>query len=100
MACREHPWSLPLISANWPFTASSLEKVFTIFWFPMVSSIRDVCSPRISDCSLNMEYVLVAMNLATRKDTGVMHTTTRAMGTLVTIMKTRVPRMVSTPVNS
>ena len=29
-----------------------------------------------------------------------MHTTTSAMGTLVASMKTRVPRMVSTPVNS
>ena len=42
----------------------------------------------------------MAINLATRKDTGVIHTTTNAMGTLVTIMKIRVPIMVSTPVKS
>ena len=47
-----------------------------------------------------MEYVLVAINFATRKETGVMHTTTRAMGTLVTSMKISVPMMVSTPVKS
>ena len=47
-----------------------------------------------------MEKVLVAMNLATKKETGVMHTTTSAMGTLVAIMNIRVPPMVSTPVKS
>ena len=47
-----------------------------------------------------MEKVLVAINLATKKETGVMHTTTSAMGTLVAIMNIRVPPMVSTPVKS
>ena len=100
IAFREHFSSLPLISANCSLTAFSLEKVFTIFWLPTISSIREVCSPLVSDCSLNMEKVLVAMNLATKNDTGVMHTTTRAMGTLVTSMNTSVPPMVSTPVKS
>ena len=40
------------------------------------------------------------MNFATRKETGVIHTTTRAMGMLVISMKTSVPAMVSTPVKS
>ncbi len=40
------------------------------------------------------------MNFATKKDTGVMQITTRAMGTLVISMKIKVPSMVSTPVNS
>ena len=55
IACREQPWSLSLISPNWLFTASSREKVFTIFWFPIISSTREVCSPRVWDWSLNME---------------------------------------------
>ena len=40
------------------------------------------------------------MNFATRKDTGVMHTTTSVMGTLVISMNPNVHRIVSTPVNN
>ena len=40
------------------------------------------------------------MNFATRKDTGVIQITTRAMGILVTSMNTSVPTMVSPPVNN
>jgi hypothetical protein len=55
IAFREHFCNLPLISPNLLFTASPLEKVFTIFWLSIISSIREVCSPLVSDCSLNME---------------------------------------------
>ena len=42
----------------------------------------------------------MARKLATTRLSGVMHTTTSVMGTFSLSMNSRVPRMVSTPLNS
>jgi hypothetical protein len=47
-----------------------------------------------------MEYVLVAMKLATTRDSGVIQTTTSAIPKWILTIKNRVPRMVITPVNN
>ena len=72
----------------------------TTFKFPIISSINAVCSPRISDVFLKSEYVLDAMNLATKRDSGVITTTTSAIIQLITSIITSVPIIVRTPVNS
>ena len=47
-----------------------------------------------------MSWVRRAMNRATNSDSGVMTTTTAAMGALFANMKPSVPKMVAAPVNS
>ena len=79
IARRDAFCSRPLISSNCSTEAFSWPKACTTLILPTVSSIRPVCSPRVTDWSLNMEYVRVAMKFATSSDSGVMHTTTRAM---------------------
>ena len=77
-----------------------MENAVTTFWFSTISFTRDVSSPLISACFLNILYVLFAMNDATKSDTGVIHTTTMAMIQLIDSMKHSVPTIVITPVNN
>lgn len=58
------------------------------------------CSPRISDCSLNIRWVRLAMNRAISRDRGVNTTTKRAIPQWRLSIKIRVTKMVTTPVNN
>ena len=77
-----------------------MENAVTTFWFSTISFTSDVSSPFISACFLNMLYVFLAINDATNSETGVIHTTTRAMIQLIEIIKQSVPTIVITPVKS
>ena len=92
--------SRSLISSNCSVTFCPLPNAWTTFWFSTISSIRPVCSPRISDCSRNMEKVLLAIKFATRKETGVISTTTNVIITFTDNMKQKVPTIVAIPVKS
>ncbi len=100
IARREYFSSRPLISSNFSSVFSSLLKACTTFWFPIISLIRAVCSPLVSDCSLNMVKVFFAIKLATNKDTGVIITTTRVIPTFTESINPKVPRIVTTPLKS
>ena len=100
IARREYFCSLSLISSNFSSASSSWENACTTFWLPTISSINAVCSPLVSDCSLNMENVFFAMKLATNRETGVMTTTATVIRTLIVSMKISVPKMVTIPVKN
>ena len=100
IARREYFSSLPLISSKASSVASSLLKAWTTFWLPIISLIRLVCSPLVSDCSLNILKVFFAIKLATNRETGVITTTTTVIPTFTESIKNKVPMIVTTPVNS
>ena len=81
-------------------TFSPIPNVWTTFWLPIISSISPVCSPRISDCCRNMVNVLFAIKFATKKDTGVIRTTTNVIFTLTDSINPNVPMIVAIPVKS
>ncbi len=92
--------SLSFISSNASIFSSSLPNACTTFKLPTISSIKPVCSPRISEVVLNIEYVREAIYLPTNSDKGVKTNTISAIIQLRTNIKISVPRIVSTPVNS
>ena len=62
--------------------------------------MKEVCSPLVTDCSLNILYVLLAIKLATTSDNGVITMTTSVILTLIVNINKSVPNIVITPVNS
>ena len=100
VARRELLLSLSFISSNRSVTSFPFPNICTIFWFSTISSISSVCSPRISDWSRNISKVFLAINPATRKETGVMRTTTKVMPTFTDSINPKVPTMVATPVKN
>ena len=99
-ARRLAPRSRPLISSKCVCTGCSIPKARTTFCWVSISSINEVCSPRIFVCRENILYVFLAMKEAATSERGVMTTTAVAMIQLTEYIKPSVPRMVKMPVKS
>ena len=62
--------------------------------------MSEVCSPRVSDCFLNISYVRFAIKRAVKSDSGVRTTTASAMDGEIESMNPSVTATVTTPVKS
>ena len=78
----------------------SYEKALTVLALPTISSTRVVSSPRASVCRRKSLKVLREMKRATKRDNGVMNTTTRVIRTFMESINPSVPIIVTSPVNS
>ena len=78
---------LSFISEKRSSARRSYPKACTTLAPPTISSVNAVCCPLISDCSLNILYVPLAMNFDTKKLIGVRHTTKSVIHGLKPSMK-------------
>ena len=99
-AFSEQILSLSFISSKFWRVSSSIPNALTTFSFPIISSIKAVCSPLVSDCCLNILYVFLAIKLATTSEIGVIKTTTKVIFMLIVIIKKSVSIIVIIPVNN